>query len=231
MNAKLFRMLLIVLVLSLLPFSFLACARDYDPMYEITKDGITYRLEGDGNVPKRIRLTENGNTLRTLEIDPDASVGNADGCYGFYVEDADFDGDNDLLIAVSKEGELLTYEVYLYLGQNEGFVLSRELSALQNISVDAKRKAVFGFSRTKTKAGGDHYELCDKATKYVFSGGVLRPDVYAAVTYYSAQDLYCYSTATYDTEDKSFNPSRDRWLTPAEYETVDFGFLYYFREE
>jgi len=223
------RLLLTVLISSLLPLALLSCANNYTTLYEITKDEITYRLEGVDEQPRRICLVKDGYAIKTLDVSPDKSVGNDSGCYGFYVEDANFDGRNDLLIACKKEGELLSYDVYLATEKNSGFERSKALSSLYNVRVSTEYKGVFGFTQTRTSLAGDHYELCDRATKYVWQDGTLYPDVYAELTYYSKLDRYCYSTAVYDLESNSFDPPRDNWLTRAEYEKTDFSFLYYFK--
>ena len=207
----------------------LSCGANYETLYEITKGDVTYTLEGTGGIPKRISLIKDGYAIYRLDIHPDASVGSDNGTYGFFVEDANFDGVNDLFIATKKEGELCTYDVYLATNGGSSFTKSKELSALTNVRVKKEYNAVFGFTQTKAPAGGDHYTLCDRSTKYVWENGRLVPDLYVALTYYSEQNLYCYSTAIYDENAKDFDPPRDKWLTPSEYEKTDFGFLYYYK--
>ncbi len=219
--------LLLLFVLLLLPAA--SCAQSYETLCEITKEDTTYALLGVGDTPKKISVIRGGYVIRSLDVHPDASVGNENGCYGFYVEDANFDGMNDLILAIKKDGEVSTYDVYLAGGDGNDFSRSHQLSSLKNIRVRPEYQAVFGFDQTKTDEGGGHYSLTDKATKYVWVGGKLRPDVYAALTYYSKADLYCYSTAVYDASAGAFDPPKDRWLTPEEYKTTDFDFLYYYK--
>ena len=224
------RSITFVLCLALLA-ALASCHVSYTTLHEITKGDITYTLEGAQDIPKRIAIKRGGYLIRLLDISSDASVKDTNGQYGFYVEDANFDGKNDILVATKKEGEICTYSVYLAENDGTDFTHSTLLSNLKNIRVRPEYQAVFGFEQTKTDHGNGNYTVCDRATKYVWENGILYPDVYAALTYYSEQNRYCYSTAAYDTATGTFDPSKDRWLTPEEYASTDFGFLYYYKEK
>lgn len=231
MKRRAFPKLSAILLLLSLCFVLPSCAADYETLYEITKGDLTYVLEGIGSTPKRIALVNDGYVIRRIDIDVDDSVQNEDSRYGFYVEDANFDGKNDLIIATEKEGDICTYDVYLAANEKTDFSYSKQLSSLKNLRVRAEYQAVFGFDRTQEFESDGHYTLCDKATKYTWKNGTLIPDIYASLTYYSEQNLYCYSYATYDEAAGAFTPSKDTWLTPAEHENTDFGFLYYYNTE
>jgi len=217
-----------ILVLLLL-FPLTSCAEMHDLLYETEQNGLTFCVRGNGDHAKQIVVKEGDRVLWSKSVDVDAGVGNHDGCYGLGVADLNFDGYEDVMLVTAVDGDIVSYACYLRDSKDEDFDYSEELSAISTIGVNASLKAIFGFSSERETLSGNHYSLCDKATKYVWSGGTLIPEMYASVTYNSKIDTYRYSVAYYDEELKRFEDSSDVWMTPEEYAEADMGFLYYFK--
>lgn len=226
-----FRLLAILLSLILLSASLLACASAEETLYETVSNGITFRISGHNGVPKTLSVLDYDTVLWKKSVKVASDVGNFDGCYGFFVADLNFDGYSDLAIATEKRGtELYAYRCYLAVPGSNDYEYSEALSSIYNVRANENLQAIFGFTSERRETEGVYYETCDSATKFVWRGEKLVPQIRASLTYYSKQKLYCYSVAYYDEIEKAFGPTTDRWLTPAEYENADMNFLYYFRK-
>ena len=226
---------LLLLILCLLASSLLACSQEaYDLLYQKEIGEWSYCVRGSNSRARRIVVKKGDDVLWSMDVNVDKNVGNLNGTYGFAAEDMNFDGIVDLRIATSMSGECASY--LCFLGKENGYSFERSdtLSGLCNIKIDTSLRSLFAFTSNFTvEQGGinepSHHVRCDKATKYVWEDGVLTPDMYAAITYYSETDTYCYSVAYYDEELQEFEDSYDKWLSHEEYDEVDMSFLYYFR--
>ena len=222
---------IILCVLMILPLLVSCAGERFDLLYEVEQNGLTFSARGSGERVKQITVQENGKVIWSKRIRTDKELGKIDDTYGLVVQDVDFDGNDDILIAIEREEECIRYDCYLRVGTKPQYNLCEELSALYNVRADARLGAVFAFSQTTDARGDNAYLKTDKTTKYFWKDGKLVPDMYAAIHYYSGGDQkpYCYSVGYYDEELGDFLDSTDKWLTEEEYEATDWSFLYYFK--
>lgn len=221
----------ILCLLLLLPLCTSCAWERYDLLYEVEQNGLTFCARGKGNRVKQIVVKENGDVIWSKSVKTDRKMGKVNDAYGLSVQDLDFDGYDDILIATKKEGECISYDCYLRVGSKKQYDLSEKFEGLYNIKADARLEAIFAFEQTKEARGDDAYTTCDKAVKYLWNEGELVPDMYVAINYYSASEQfpYCYSVAYYDEELGKFLDSSDDWLTEEEYEAADLSVIYYFK--
>lgn len=180
-----------------------------------------------------ISVSENGREIWQTRVYADRTVGERDGSYGVRVVDVNFDGRNDLIVALTVEGEVTTEQVFLQ--QTDGtYRVSTQFEKKGNLAVDARQEVVFGFAhsdRTEKDAATDrtYHITTDTATAYSWQGSTLVPRKAVSLTYYGGSDLYCYSVAEYDAALGAWKDSDDVWLSPAEQAAADLSALYYFR--
>lgn len=220
-----------LLLTLLLLISCSACAEMHDLLFETEQNGLTYCVRGSDNRAMQLVVKDGEHVLWSQSVSVDASVGNLNNRYGIGIDDLNFDGYDDVMIATSVDGDLISYACFLRDGKKNTFVYSESLSRLKTIGVKASIKAIFGLTQEREELSGNAYSHCDKITKYVWEGGKLSPEMYASVTYHSKHDNYRYSVAYYDVELKKFEDSKDVWLTPEEYAATDWSFLYYFKQK
>ena len=222
---------LLLCVLLLLPLISSCAWERYDLLYEVEQNGLTFCARGKGNRVKQIVVKENGEVIWSKSVKTDRRMGKIDDAYGLSIQDLDFDGYDDILIATKKEGDCISYECYLRVGAKKQYNLSKKFEGLYNLKADARLGAVFAFEQIREARGDDAYTTCDKAVKYLWKNGELVPDMFVSISYYSASELYpyCYSVAYYDEELGDFLDSSDNWLTEEEYEAADMSVIYYFK--
>jgi hypothetical protein len=201
----------------------------HDLLFEVVEGGLTYCVRGTDGTAKQIVVKDGDRVLWSQSVKTDNSVGNLNGRYGLGIDDLNFDGYDDVMIATSVDGELISYDCYLRDGKKETFVYSKELSQIKTIGVKPSLKSVFGLTQEREALEGGAYAHCDKVTKYVWSNGKPMPEMYVSVTYNSKHDNYRYSVAYYDEALKTFEDSNDVWMTPEEYAEKDWSFLYYYK--
>ena len=222
---------LFLCVLMLLPTLTSCNSERFDLLYEVEQNGLTFCARGTGERVKQIVVKENGEVIWSKRVRTDRKMGKTNDTYGLSVQDLDFDGYDDILIAIERDGECIRYDCYIRAGTKPQYNLHEELSKLYNVKADARLGAIFAFEQDTDARGNDEYLRTDKTVKYLWNNGELVPDMYAAVQYYSGgeQKPYFYSVAYYDEDLKDFGDSTDVWLTEEEYEATDWSFLYYFR--
>lgn len=222
---------LILCLLLLLPICTSCVWQRHKLLYEIEQNGITFCVRGKGDRVKQIVVKQNGKAVWSKTVKVDNDMGKIDDAYGLLVQDLNFDGYDDILIAVAKDGECVSYECYLRDGKEPKYKLHEELSAMYNVRADAELKAIFAFEQSTEALGENAYVTCDMAIKYLWQNGKLVPDMYAAI-YHSSENVqmpYRYAVAYYDEELGDFLDSDDDWLTEEEYKAQDWSFLYYFK--
>ena len=228
-SKRLFNLLLCALLL--LPLLSSCVWERHDLLYEVEQNGLTYSARGKGERVKQIVVKESGEAIWSKSVTTARKMGKIDDAYGLSVQDLNFDGYDDILIATKKDGECVTYECYIRKGAEPKYELHEELSSLYNVKANARLGAIFAFEQTREARGDDAYTTCDKAIKYFWKNGKLVPDMYVAIHYYSNSEQfpYCYAVAYYDEELGKFLDSSDKWLTEEEYEAADLSVLYYFK--
>ena len=222
---------LILCLLLLLPICTSCVWERHTLLYEVEQNGITYCARGNGERVKQIVVKENGKAVWSKSVQSDKKMGKIDDAYGLSVQDVNFDGHDDILIAVNKDGECVSYNCYLWVGGEKEYKLHEELSSMYNLRADADLKAVFAFEQSIDYREEGFYIACDMVTKYLWKGNELVPDNYAAI-YRSSENVqkpYRYAVAYYDEELGRFLDSDDVWLTEKEYKEKDWGFFYYFK--
>ena len=222
---------LLLCALLLLPFLTSCVWERHELLYEVEQNSLTYSVRGKGGRVKQIVVKENGKAIWSKSIQTDRKMAKIDDAYGFLLQDLNFDGYDDILIATQKEGECVTYDCYIRLGKEIKYKRNEELSSLYNVRADERLQAIFAFEQTREARGDNAYTTCDKAVKYFWKEGKLVPDMYVAIHYYSNSELhpYCYAVSYYDEELGKFMDSYDDWLTKEEYKNADLSVLYYFK--
>lgn len=208
------------------------CA-EKEVLYSLTDGERVVSVLGGGGKANYLSVTENGKEIWQTRIRADRSVGTRGGTYGLRVEDVNFDGRNDLIIALSVEDDITTEQVYLQQADGS-YRLSAELDGKCNLSVDARQELILTFDRTEITerdAGTDRtYRIqTDIATAYSWQGATLVPRRSVSLTYYGGTGLYCYSVADYDASAGAWKTPDDRWFSPDEVKQQNFEGLYYFR--
>ena len=222
-----------ILLCALLLFPLLSsCATErFDLLYEVEHNGITYCARGTDDRVKQIVVKEDDKAVWSKRVRTDRKMEKIDETYGLSVQDLDFDGYDDVLIAIETEGECITYACYIRDGKKMQYTLRKELSDFCNIKADSDLRAIFAFEQITEARDDNAYLHTDKVTKYVWQNGELVPERYAAIHYYSGgeQKPYCYAVAEYDEDLGRFADSSDKWLTEKEYQDTDWSFFYYFK--
>lgn len=226
-NKVLSLLLCLVLLVPLLA----SCGERFHLLAEIEQNGLTFCARGKGDRIKQLVVKEDGKVIWKKRVKTDRNMGKIDDMYGLSVQDLNFDGYDDILIATEKNGECISYDCYVRVGAKSQYNLWNQLDGLYNIKADARLEAIFAFEQSTEARGESAYLRTDKTVKYFWDDGELVPDMYAAIHYYSdaEQYPYCYSVAYYDQELGKFLDSSDKWMTKEEYETIDWSFLYYFQ--
>ena len=222
---------LLLCALLLLPILTSCVWERHELLYEVEQNGLTYSVRGKDGRVKQIVVKENGKAIWSKSIQTDRKMAKIDDAYGFLLQDLNFDGYDDILIATQKEGECVTYDCYIRLGKEIEYKRNEELSSLYNVRANERLQAIFAFEQTREARGDNAYTTCDKAVKYFWKEGKLVPDMYVAIHYYSNSELhpYCYAVSYYDEELGKFMDSYDDWLTKEEYKNADLSVLYYFK--
>lgn len=222
----------LLLLAAMLPF-LPSCAKS-ELLYSTADGDRTVTVLGGGGRAYYLAVSENGNEIWRERIYADRTVGEHGGTYGLRVMDINFDGRNDLVIAITAEDEVTTEQVFLR--QSDGsYRLSTAFDGKCNLEVDTRQELVFGFSRD-VKSEHDvstdktYSVITDMATAYSWQGSTLVPRRYVALIYYGGSDRYCYSVADYDETVGAWKDSDDHWMTPEQYSEETFEALYYFRD-
>lgn len=227
-SIRIFTLLLCVLLL--LPL-LASCGERYDLLCEVEQNGLTFCARGKDGRVKQLVVKENGEVIWSKNVKTDRRMGKVNETYGLSVQDVNFDGYDDILIATKKDGECISYNCYVRVDSKKQYNRWDKFEGLYNIQADARLEAIFAFEQTTEARGDDAYITCDKTTKYFLRDGELVPDMYAAIYYYSdgGETPYRYAVAYYDEELGDFLDSSDKFLTKEEYESADWSFLYYFK--
>jgi hypothetical protein len=222
----------LLLLLMLLPFAASCKAERFSLLYSTEVGGVTYCVRGNGDRPRQVVIKQGDKVLWASKVKVSRSVGNLGESYGLEIVDLNFDDLPDLMIPTAVDGECVSYACWLQNSDGKGYTYSKELSALQNVHADPDRLAVFGFAHSyweeTDQESPDRIISTDTTTKYVWKDGDLQPQIRVSITHYPIEKRYCYSVSYYDEETGEFNVPDDSWLTPEEYKTTDFSFLYYF---
>lgn len=222
---------LLLCVLLLLPLCTSCVWERHKLLTEIEQNGKTFCVRGNDERVKQIVVKENGKAIWSKSIQADKKMGKIDDNYGVSVQDLNFDGHDDIVVATKKNGECVTNECYLYVGGDKVYQLHEELSSMYTVRANAELEAIFTFEQSTDYREEGYFITCDKTTKYKWKDGELVPDNYAAI-YHSSENVrkpYRYALAFYDSDLKDFLDSDDLWLTEEEYQAQDWSFLYYFK--
>lgn len=193
----------------------------------------TVTVLGGGGKVNYVSVSEDGHEIWQTRVYADRTVGERDGSYGVRVVDVNFDGRNDLIVALTVTGEVTTEQVFLQ--QTDGtYRVSTQFEEKGNLAVDERQELVFGFAHTDqterdVETDRTYHVTTDTATAYSWQGSTLVPRRSVSLTYYGNKDLYCYSVAEFDAALGAWKDSDDIWLSPAEQAAADLSALYYFR--
>ena len=93
----------ILCILLLLPLCTSCVWERHTLLYEVEQNGITVSARGKGERVKQIVVKENGKAIWSKSVQADKRMGKIDDAYGLSVQDLNFDGYDDVLIAVEKK--------------------------------------------------------------------------------------------------------------------------------
>lgn len=215
----------------LLPLA--SCSSEQQLLYSVADGDRTCAVYGKNGRPTRIAVSQNGEVIWDQTVRVDASVGDLGGDYGFAVIDLNFDGKNDLKIAVEASGEQLTERVFLQTSGGE-YEETDAFEGLYTLGTYPEEQAVFSYTHSyriepATDSDPETYITTDTTTAYTWKNGSLAPYRRISLTYYSAQDVYRLSVSDFNELINDFLDPDDNWISPQEYAEMDFSLLYYFR--
>lgn len=228
------RLLCGLLLAAALLCSLSSCAKK-ELLYSVEDGDRTVEILG-GSRASYISVKQDGKEIWQTRVYSDRTVGQRNGTYGFRLMDLNFDGRNDLVIAITADGDEVTEQVFLQTADGS-YRASSAFDGKHTLAVDARQELVFGFTHTEetirdAETGATARVTTDRATAYSWQGGGLEPRRYVSLTYYSANEQsrrYRYSVADFDETVGAFESPYDRWMSETEYEQADFEGLYYFR--
>lgn len=228
------RLLCGLLLAAALLCSLSSCAKK-ELLYSVEDGDRTIEILG-GSRASYFSVKQDGKEIWQTRVYSDRTVGKRNGTYGFRLMDLNFDGRNDLVIAITADGDEVTEQVFLQTADGS-YRASSAFDGKHTLAVDARQELVFGFTHTEetirdAETGATARVTTDRATAYSWQGGGLEPRRYVALTYYSANEQsrrYRYSVADFDETVGAFESPYDRWMSETEYEQADFEGLYYFR--
>ena len=208
------------------------CA-ERDVLYSVSDGERVISVLGGSGKANFLSVAENGVEIWQARIAAGRSVGTRGGSYGLRVEDVNFDGKNDLIIALTVTDDITAEQVYLQQADGS-YRLSAELDGKCNLSVDARQELILAFDRTDVterdiETDRTYHVKTDTATAYSWQGATLIPRRRVSLTYYGGSGLYCYSVADYDVSAGAWKTPDDRWFSPDEVKQQSFDGLYYFR--
>lgn len=211
-----------------------ACGKHNELLYAVADGERTVSVLGSDSRVWYLSVSEGGKEIWSKRIYADKTIGARNGTYGFRLMDVNFDGKNDLVVAITAEGDVTTEQVYLQTSGGS-YELSTALEGKCNLAIDARQELVFAFQHTDrieqdASVAKTYHVITDRSTAYSWQGNTLVPRRYVSLTYYGGSDRYCYSVADYDAKTGTWEDSDDRWMTPAEYATQTFDGLYYFKD-
>ena len=228
------RLLCGLLLLAALLLSLPSCAKK-ELLYSIEDGDRTIEVLG-GSRASYLSVKKGGEEIWQTRVYSDHTVGNRNGTYGFRLMDLNFDGRNDLVIAITADGDEVTEQVFLQTADGS-YRASSAFEGKHTLAVDEEQELVFGFTHTvgtlrDAESGATSQVTTDRATAYSWQGSGLEPRRYVALTFYGANEpsrRYCYSVADFDETTGAWESPYDRWMSQEEYEQADFEGLYYFR--
>ncbi|MBR7099500.1 MAG: hypothetical protein IKC59_08795 [Clostridia bacterium] len=216
-----FKLSILLLILCSL---FVSCAQK-EPFPCIENDGRTYELRG--NTTRRIRIYEDGRCIWKKRVKADRSVQSVDPSHAMAIVDLNFDGLNDIKVAISANGKQIKEICYLQNAETGLYEESAALSELYNVGTVADQKLVLSYLGISTN--DDSGETVETVLSYRWQDDSLIPYRRLTVTYYPAQDIYCFGVSDYLESTRSFDDPSEQWLSPEKHAQTDWGFFYYFQ--
>jgi hypothetical protein len=217
------RTVALLLTMAFLTLSMAACAQK-KPLHTVTDGERTVTLCGNRN-RRTIRVYENGEEIWNADFPVSATAPDKAPC-GLEITDLNFDGLNDIKVTVSEKDHIRTEICYLQNTANGLYEKNQPLSELTTVHALADTKLVLSYQKSTDVANGTTVET---VTSYRWQGDGLIPYRRLTLTYYPAQDCYCYGVADYLTESFQFDEPDEKWLSPEQFKEADWSFFYYFR--
>ena len=190
---------------------------DGDRSYQIQKSG----------AKRIITVYENNEKIWETKERVKNSASNLGDTHGVEVLDLNFDGYNDIKVAISEEDDKIASACYLQNPNTGLYEKSPALAELFTIDVLPEQQLVLSYLGVTTDIViGSSVET---VIAYKWQGDGLLPYRKLTITYYPIEDRYCYGAAEYLNESLQFDEPIERWFTPEEFSQVDMSFFYYFK--
>ncbi len=212
-------------VLILLPLLLTACGSKA-PLYSVSSEDRIYELRRTIN-RSTVTVTENGESVWEITVKTKKSARDSYGTCGLEILDLNFDGLSDVKIALSEEDEKVTEVCYLQNAETGLYEKSEALAQLYTVGVVEKQCLILSYSGIIADQTSGKTE--ETVVAYQWQGDSLIPYRKLILTYYPAQERYCYGVADYLDGSFQFDEPNEKWLTPEEYAETDWSFFYYFR--
>ncbi len=218
MRTRAAALLILIIVLSTLP----SCAY-FAPLTEVSCADYTCRLYGYDSV-RRIKVISSGKTIASIRTDG-AVAGTSD--YGFFFVDANFDGHDDICLAVSVGEDGTKYNFWIYNTTKKNFGTDKTLNSLLSPSFDKTTETITAPYKTHTidpAVGTDPETYIDEegTITYEWRQGALTAIHKECVTYYSESEIYCVSIWDINA-DGELEPTEENWMVPDQYARAGYA--------
>lgn len=184
--------------------------------YHSVSDGeYKFSFKGSSDTVRKVKIEKNSKKLCTLPFNASPDIFTDD--YSVMWEDVNFDGTDDLLLVFSIDEDNDKHYT-AFLAQSDEFVVSDALTDLTNIVVDKEAKCLITSYYSKTYLEEprpnvpEKYEERNAISKYELVNGVLINTEERAVTFYSENDIYCYSIYKYSEKYGKLTYFDEKWF-------------------
>ena len=205
-------------------FAACSCSGSGQLMCTLSSGGREYAAYGSIYGITGVKVTENGEPvalLRTGKRTDAEPYSDSDGLnYGMTVADLNLDGYDDVAIQVSRTAGKESYR--FFFGDGKKYTGGTLFDTFSGVSfgrgdglIGRTEETVSWYVRSSTNP--DVYEHSVMTEWWTRSPeGEAVPVSGESLTFYSAEDIYCFARYEYDADTKQFEPYSERWLTAEE---------------
>ncbi len=233
---KILYIALIVLIcaaaLAVLLFGIFDVRLNIKKYHEFSADSLTFSLYGSFGDVNKVKITENGETVVSLQFRAKAQTfEKLDQGNDSFAKTADInsDGYQDLLLLSDIE-EDSDKRYLLFLGIASGGFQEASEGELVNFHIK-ENGAIYSEEHIFTPLASTPdapFERAVTCTEFRWIDSKLTPYLVHSITYYSANDIYCHSVSRYNESTKALSYVDDDWLSPDQYRAEKNNLSAYF---
>ncbi len=201
---------------------------------QVCENGYTLRFYGSGGKIRKVKIEKDGQKIGKYNFSADVARFPDTGETSLLFLDADEDTQDDLFVCfcVDDDGDR-HYRLFLTGSGNtctpteEDFVNPRkDKENGRIISIESYRED----TADPEKNASVPFKLVSERREYavIDDSGQIIECLYISLTYYSETDIYCYSTAKFDSETNALGIPTDRWLSPDQYRKQEKEISHFF---